>query len=94
MQSIAEKMDVAMTRIQGVEMDTERIFNELVEFDEGEAMSKFKELIFARMQRVEKDASTEIQDIIEPSVDFIKKKRKLREVDNFLDAFLDFLNNQ
>ncbi len=114
LENIAERLDAIMTRIQGVETGTEKVFETMLEQvflvpkggqeaeqplssssstnkKEAEEILKFKNLIVARMERIEKDARPMIQSVIEPSAEFIRKKRKLMEVDDFLDAFLHFL---
>ena len=123
LENIAERLDAIMTRIQGVETGTEKVFDTILEQVAAEPQSskkenageeappttnadenpnkkkeveeilKFKNLILARMERIERDARPIIQDIIQPSAEFIRKKRKLMEVDDFLDAFLHFLLN-
>ena len=41
---------------------------------------------------IELETRKEIQETMEPSLPFVHKKRKLMEVDNFLDAFVTFLS--
>jgi len=99
LQIIADKVDAIMQRIQGMEADTERTFAELQKLGEEDPdlivqIVRLKNLLSTRMEWVERESRKEIQEIIEPSAPFMQKKRKQREVDDFLDMFLCFLNDQ
>ena len=84
-----------MMRIQGVEQDMERIFQDLdTTATAPDQVQSLKLFITDRMETVEKESRNEMQEIMEPSLQFVMQKRRQREVDHFLDAFLVFLQNQ
>ena len=96
-QMIAEILDAIMVRIQGVESDTDKIFAQLESISEAHPalqpqMAQLKVYINWQMQNIELETRKEIQETMEPSLPFEHKKRKLMEVDNFLDAFVTFLS--
>jgi hypothetical protein len=93
---VSRQFDTVMARIRGVEADVERILSELEALcgSEDPEISSFRPLLLARMQRIEDEARNQIHEAVQPSAHFIARKRKLRSVDDFLDAFLEFLEAQ
>ena len=95
---ISDRLDAIMTRIQCVETDVsstlERMEVLLLEEDQNkDILVHVRQAMLCRMEAIESTLRAEIQETIEPSAPFIQRKRKLREVDDFLDAFLGYLDN-
>lgn len=94
---MADKLVSVLLRIQGVEGDTKRLLNDLATLLEadnaGNLVEYLKASVLSSMDKVEQDARDEIQEVMEPSSQFLSKKRKTRELDDFLDAFGSFLNS-
>jgi hypothetical protein len=93
---VSRQFDTVMARIRGVEADVERNLSELEALcsSEDPELASFRPLLLARMQRIEDEARNQIHETVQPSAEFISKKRRLRSVDDFLDAFLEFLEAQ
>jgi len=91
---LAEKLEANIERIKDIEMDTERLFlsiQQIMPCENDEEILKFKELILARMNHTQNESQKDIQESAEGALHFISKKRKQRHLDEFLDAFLQFV---
>ena len=95
--TLSDKVDSIMTRIECVELDVDKTFQEIQMLlmqdgkDEYQLLSQVQGLMQSRMEQIEQTHCAEMHENLQPSAEFMRKKRKMRDTDDFLQAYSEFL---